>query len=219
MQDSGFLHPDDELRLYAERHSSPEPAELYETVRAAHIHLVNGRMCSGHLQGRLLTMLTRMVCPERVLELGTFAGYSALCIAEGLNPGAMLTTIEHNDELEDFILAQFARSACGDRIRLLIGDALELMDDMRSGEYDMIFIDADKRQYPAYYEACMRLLRHGGFMLADNTLWDGHVTDRSYDRDPQTRAIREFNDIVAADTRVEKVILPLRDGLTIIRKI
>lgn len=209
----------EDLQLYAERHSSPEPPELYETVRAAHIHLINGRMCSGHLQGRLLTMLTRMARPQRVLELGTFAGYSALCIAEGLEPGAIVTTIEHNDELEDFILDQFARSGYSDRIRLLIGDALELMAGMEAESCDMIFIDADKRQYPAYYEECLRLLRPGGFMLADNTLWDGHVVDPAYGRDPQTAGIRRFNDTVAADSRVEKVMLPLRDGLTIIRKV
>ncbi|MDE7159760.1 MAG: O-methyltransferase [Muribaculaceae bacterium] len=219
MPESILQHPDDALRLYAERHSSPEPPELYETVRAAHIHLINGRMCSGHLQGRLLTMLTRMACPRHVLELGTFAGYSALCIAEGLSDGATLTTVEHNDELEDFILSRFAASPYADRIRLLIGDALALMRGMEDASCDMIFIDADKRQYPAYYEECMRLLRRGGFILADNTLWDGHVTDAAYDRDPQTRGIRAFNDLVAADPRVEKVMLPLRDGLTIIRKI
>ena len=219
MSEPLLQHPDDVIRQYAEHHSSPEPPELYETVRAAHIHLINGRMCSGHLQGRLLTMLTRMARPRRVLELGTFAGYSALCIAEGLEKDATLTTIEHNDELEDFILSRFATSPYARHINLMIGDALALMKDMADSSYDMIFIDADKRQYPAYYGECMRLLAEGGYILADNTLWDGHVTDPAYDRDPQTRAIREFNEMVAADRRVEKVMLPLRDGLTIIRKI
>lgn len=209
----------EEIEAYAAAHSSAEPLHLYEITRAAHIHLLHGRMCSGHMQGRLLAMLTHMIDPESVLELGTYAAYSTLCIAEALRPESRIVTIEHNDELEDFIRTQLERSPDGRKIDLRIGDALRLMSDMEDETFDMIFIDADKRQYPAYYGESMRLLKPGGYILADNTLWDGHVTDPAYDRDAQTAGIRLFNDMVADDSRVEKVMLALRDGLTLIRKI
>lgn len=207
-----------EIENYAESHSSPEPEGLHRLVRAANLHLVHGRMCSGHLQGRLLAMLTAMAAPRRVLELGTFAAYSALCIAEGLTDDARLVTIEHNDELEDFIRARLAESEHGHKVEPLFGDAMELMARMPDANYDLIFIDADKRQYPDYYREAKRLLAPGGTIIADNTLWDGHVTDPAYDRDPQTRGIRTFNDLVAADPEVTQVMLPLRDGLTLIRR-
>ncbi len=206
------------IEEYAEAHTSPEPEHLHRLVRSANLHLVNGRMCSGHQQGRLLAMLTAMARPRRVLELGTFAAYSALCIAEALADDARLLTIEHNDELEDFIRARLAESPHGHKVEPLFGDALELMADMEDASFDLIFIDADKRQYPAYYRQAMRLLAPGGTILADNTLWDGHVADIAYERDPQTRGIREFNELVAADTETWQVVLPLRDGLTIIRR-
>ena len=207
-----------DIDRYAEEHTSPEPDELHNLVRAAHLHLVHGRMCSGHLQGRLLTILTAMAAPKRVLELGTFAAYSALCIAEGLADDARLVTIEHNDELEDFIRERLSESAHGRKVEPLFGDAMELMSAMESGSYDLIFIDADKRQYPEYYREAKRLLAPEGTIIADNTLWDGHVTDPAYDRDPQTQGIRTFNDLVAADPEVMQVMLPLRDGLTLIRR-
>lgn len=208
-----------ELRKYIEQHSDPEPRLLCELERATNIHLINGRMCSGHIQGRLLKMLVTMIRPERVLELGTFSGYSALCIAEGLEENARLHTVEVDDELEDFIMRAFASSPHGHKIELHIADALQFVSDCPDNWCDLIFVDADKRQYTAYYEQCLRVVRPGGFIIADNTLWDGHVVEPDHFKDRQTAAIREFNDFVATDARVEKVIVPLRDGLTLIRKL
>ncbi|MBD5264644.1 MAG: O-methyltransferase [Bacteroides sp.] len=203
---------------YIEAHIDREPDYLYKIDRLTNLRLLNGRMCSGHTQGRLLKMLTSMIAPKRVLELGTFSGYSALCMAEALDDDASLDTIEVDDELEDFIRANLAASPHGHKIRLHIGDASELMNQWAPGEFDLIFMDADKRAYPLYYEKTLPLLRPGGYIIADNTLWDGHVTEVN-PRAPQTLGIMRFNDMVAADNRVEKVIIPLRDGLTIIRRI
>lgn len=208
-----------DLNDYIERHIDRQPEYLERLERRTNIELLNGRMCSGHLQGRLLKMLVTMAAPRRVLELGTFSGYSSLCIAEALEEGAHIDTIEADDEMEDFIRSAFADSPYAGRISLHIGPALEVMRGWDAETFDLIFIDADKKEYPAYYEAAMRLLRPGGYILADNTLWDGHVADAEYSADRQTRGVCEFNDTVAGDLRVEKVILPLRDGLTIIRKL
>lgn len=202
---------------YIEGHMDPEPENLHRLRRAANIHLNNGRMVSGHLQGRLLKMLTSLTAPQRALELGTFAGYSALCIAEGLPEGGKLLTVEHNDELEDFILARFAESPYGDRITLETGDALNVCRSLADKSIDLMFIDADKRAYPAYWKEARRLVRPGGVIIADNTLWGGHVCDPAYTKDRQTAGIMEFNRLVAEDEGVEKVIIPLRDGLTVIR--
>lgn len=207
------------IEEYARRHSDPEPESLRRIERLSNTRLIHGRMCSGHLQGRLLKMLTEMIRPRLVVELGTFSAYSAICIAEGLEEGAKLVTIEHNDELEDFIRDRLKESGFEDRVELRIGDALALLRDFDSDSVDMMFIDADKRAYLDYFEEAMRIVRCGGFILADNTLWDGHVLDPAYDRDPQTVAIRRFNYLVAADSRVERVMLPLRDGLTLIRRL
>ncbi len=208
-----------DLDSYIESHIDPEPENLRELDRQTNIRLLNGRMCSGPLQGRVLKMLTAMIQPKRVLELGTFSGYSALCMAEALTDDALIDTIEIDDELEDFIRRALAASPHGDKVRLHLGDASELAKKWKPGEFDMIFIDADKRKYLEYYELCLPLLRPGGFILADNTLWGGHVVEDPDPRSPQTKGIIAFNDFLAGDTRVEKVILPLRDGLTIIRKL
>lgn len=210
-----------DLQRYVEQHSSQQPEWLWRLNRATNLRLLNGRMCSGPLQGRLLKMIVGMIRPQRVLELGTFSGYSALCIAEGLEDDATLDTIEADDELEDFIRTAFADAPADivRRITLHIGPALQVMRHWQHDTFDMIFIDASKREYPQYYEAAKPLLKQGGYILADNTLWDGHVIDRAYDRDAQTRGVRRFNDIVADDPDVEKVIIPLRDGLTLIRKL
>lgn len=212
---------DANLDRYIEAHSSTEPEWLYELNRRTNLRLLNGRMCSGPVQGRLLKMLTGMIAPRRALELGTFSGYSALCIAEGMPPDGHLDTIEADDELEDFIRDALAHAPAGTagKITLHIGPALEVAATLQQESYDLVFIDADKREYTAYYRAVMPLLKPGGYILADNTLWDGHVIDPAYDRDRQTQGVRHFNDTVAADTRVEKVIIPLRDGLTLIRKL
>ena len=209
---------DDALDRYILDHTDPEGDYLYRLYRATNIHTLHGRMASGHLQGRLLKMLVQMVRPKNILEVGTFSGYSAICLAEGLDEGGMVYTFEINDEQEDFTRPWIEQSAVADKIRFIIGDAVTEAPKLGI-TFDMAFIDGDKRTYLQTYDAVLPLIRQGGIILADNTLWDGHVVDRAYDHDSQTRGIELFNDAVAADTRVEKVILPLRDGLTIIRKI
>ena len=201
---------------YILQHIDVEPEYLYRLYRATNIHMLHGRMASGHLQGRLLKMLVRMIRPQNVLEVGTFSGYSALCMAEGLDEDGHLYTFEINDEQEDFTRPWIEQSPVADKITLIIGDAIK--EAPRLGvAFDMAFIDGDKRTYCETYETVLSVLRPGGFIIADNTLWDGHVVDPAYDRDHQTVGIRRFNDYVAHDQRVEKVILPLRDGLTIMR--
>ena len=205
------------LDEYILQHTEPEPDYLYRLWRATNIHTIHGRMASGHLQGRLLKMLVRMIRPQRILEVGTFSGYSAISMAEGLGEDGRLYTFEINDEMEDFTRQWIEGSAVADRITFIIGDALTEAPKLGI-TFDMAFIDGDKRTYRETYEMVMSLLRPGGFILADNTLWDGHVVDHAYDRDRQTQGIGTFNDYIAADDRVEQVILPLRDGLTLIRK-
>lgn len=213
------------LDPYIVAHIDPEGDYLYRLYRATNIHTIHGRMASGHLQGRLLKMLVEMVRPRYVLEVGTFSGYSALCMAEGLKTlmaeepqvARKLYTFEINDEMEDFTRPWIEGSGLAELIDFRIGDANRLAPQL-GVMFDMAFVDGDKRTYVETYETVLPLLNPGGFILADNTLWDGHVIDPAYDHDHQTRGIRAFNDHVAADTRVEKVILPLRDGLTIIRK-
>lgn len=206
------------LEEYISTHSTPENDILASITRETHLHVLNPHMLSGHVQGRVLSMISHMLRPKRILELGTFTGYSALCLAEGLEEGGKLVTIEHNDELEEMIRRNFARSPLGERIELRIGDCILEIEKLE-GPFDLVFIDADKREYCAYLEALYPLVPIGGFILADNTLWDGHIVDPAYDKDKQTQGLRAFNDHVAADERFEQVILPLRDGLTIIRKV
>lgn len=206
------------LDEYISCHIDPEPDYLYRLWRATNIHMLHGRMASGHLQGRLLKMLVRMIRPRNILEVGTFSGYSAICMAEGLEEGGMVYTFEINDEQEDFTRPWIEGSPVADRIRFIIGDALTEAPKLGI-VFDMAFIDGDKRTYLETYEIVLSLLRPGGFILADNTLWDGHVVDASYSRDAQTQGIELFNDYVLNDCRVERVILPLRDGLTLIRKL
>lgn len=207
----------DELQDYILAHIEPEPEYLYRLWRATNVHTIHGRMVSGHLQGRLLKMLVQMIRPKNILEVGTFSGYSAICMAEGLEDGGRVYTFEVNDEMEDFTRPWIEQSPVADRIDFRIGDANKLAPQLGI-EFDMAFIDGDKRTYVETYETVFPLLCKGGFLLADNTLWDGHVVDETYSSDLQTRGINLFNEHVAADTRAEQVILPLRDGLTIIRK-
>ena len=212
------------LAEYIEQHSSPESDALRKITRSTHLELINPRMLSGHVQGRVLSMISQMIQPKRILELGTFTGYSALCLAAGLTEDGKLITIEHNDEMEDSIRRNLALSPIGEKVQLLIGDAKEEL--RRLGErqkakdaelFDLAFIDADKKEYCDYLDLVLPLMRPGGWILADNTLWDGHIIDPAYDKDKQTVSLRAFNDKVAQDPQLEKVILPLRDGLTIIR--
>lgn len=203
---------------YILAHITPEDDYLHRLWRATHTQLLYPRMASGHLQGCLLTMLTRLIAPGCVLEIGTFSGYSALCMAKAMAPGGVVHTFEVNDEQEEFTRPWLEGSPYPARVEMHIGDVLELLPAMDL-TFDMAFIDGNKRQYCNYYELVMSRLRPGGYILADNTLWDGHVADPAYDHDAQTLGIRRFNDRVAEDGRVEKVILPLRDGLTLIRRI
>ena len=213
------------LSEYIEQHSSPESEVLQQITRSTHLEVINPRMLSGHVQGRVLSMLSQMIQPKRILELGTFTGYSALCLAEGLREDGKLITIEHNDEMEDSIRRNLALSPLGEKIKLVIGDTKDTLKnfelrikDFELGEgFDLVFIDADKKEYCTYLDLVLPLMREGGWILADNTLWDGHIVDPAYDKDKQTISLRDFNDKVMADEHLEKVILPLRDGLTIIR--
>ena len=205
------------LEDYILAHIDPEAPYLHRLYRATNIHLLYGHMASGHLQGRLLKMLTGMIRPRKVLEIGTYSGYSALCIAEGLEEGGVVHTIEINDEQEDFTRPWLEGSPYGDRIRFHIGDALEVIPSLDE-TFDMVFIDADKRRYCDYYNLVMDYLSPGGYIIADNTLWDAHVVDPTHQGDPLTAGVMAFNDMVAADSRVEKVIIPVRDGLTLIRR-
>ena len=207
----------EDIEKYVLAHSAPEGDYLYRLYRATNIHTIHGRMASGHLQGRLLKMLVSMIRPKNILEVGTFSGYSAICMAEGLDEGGKVWTFEINDEMEDFTRPWIENSPVADKIDFRIGDA-NIEAPKLGVTFDLAFVDGDKRTYVETYEMVLRLLRHGGYIIADNTLWDGHVTDPAYDHDHQTQGIRQFNDHVAADNRVEQVIVPLRDGLTLIRK-
>ena len=207
------------LEDYILSHIDAEPENLYQLDRDTHLQLLYPRMCSGHLQGRLLKMLVRMIQPQRVLELGTYSAYSALCMAEGLaDDTCHVHTIEIEDELEDFIREHLAQSSYGHRVTLHIGDAADIVPTLEE-TFDLVYIDANKRDYTSYYHLVMPYLRQGGFIIADNTLWDGKVADGIDHHDAQTQGILDFNDCVASDTRVEKVIIPLRDGLTLIHKL
>lgn len=207
----------EDIEKYVLAHSEPEGDYLYRLYRATNIHTIHGRMASGHLQGRMLKMLVSMIRPKNILEVGTFSGYSAICMAEGLDEGGKVWTFEINDEMEDFTRPWIENSPVADKIDFRIGDA-NIEAPKLGITFDLAFVDGDKRTYVETYEMVLRLLRPGGYIIADNTLWDGHVTDPAYDHDHQTQGIRRFNDHVAADNRVEQVIVPLRDGLTLIRK-
>ena len=207
----------EELEEYILNHIDAEEPSLKKLDRDTHLYHLRPRMCSGHLQGKLLKMFVRMIRPRRILELGTFTGYSAACLASGLEGDGVVHTVEIDDELEDFIRQHMEQSPFGGRIRLHIGDAADIVPTL-GGDFDLVFMDANKREYEAYYRLVFDQVRPGGFIIADNTLWDGHVVDHKRP-DAQTEGIMRFNDIVAADRRVEKVILPVRDGLTIIHKL
>ena len=213
-----MLNHDELLEDYILGHIDAEPEELHALYRYTHLHHLYPRMCSGHYQGRLLKMLTAMINPRRVLELGTYTGYSTLSIAEGLGPESVIDTIEIDPEKRDELLERFDSSEYRGRIRLHTGDALAVMKGLE-GPYGLVFIDANKRQYRDYLEAVVELTLPGAFILADNTLWDMKVVGRNEKLDAQTKAIAEFNDALARDDRFEKVILPVRDGLTIIRRV
>lgn len=212
----------DALERYIHDHTEPEEELLRELDRETHRRTIAPRMLSGHVQGRLLEMLVRMVRPQRVLEIGTFTGYSALSMAAGLEEGARLDTIETDDELEELAQSYFDRSPHGPKIRLHIGSALDVAPTL-GAEFDFIFIDGDKREYPAYYrmllgdEGGKTLVHSGTILVADNILWSGKVAEPVAHNDRHTQALLEFNRMVVEDPRVENVIVPIRDGLNLIR--
>ena len=207
----------EDILHYIEAYIDPQDDILVRLERETALNVINPRMLSGHLQGQILTMLARMIKPRSILEIGTFTGYSAICMARGLQPGGKLVTIEVNDELEGIAHKYFTLAGLDQVIDQRIGSALEVLPGL-IGPFDLVFIDGDKREYGDYYELIVPRVTAGGWILADNTLWDGKVVSEPAEADAQTRGIMEFNARVAADQRVEKVILPLRDGLSIIRK-
>ena len=204
------------LDEYILSHISPEDDYLYRLYRATQINLLRPRMASGHLQGQLLRMLCQMIRPQRVLEIGTYSGYSALSMASGMGEGTELVTFEINDEQEDFTRPWLEGSPFPPEINMVVGDIFSILPQME-GKFDLVFIDANKRQYCEYLDLVLPHLNSGAYIIADNTLWDGHVVDPAYDNDPQTQGVRAFNDRIATDPQFEKIILPLRDGLTIVR--
>ncbi len=204
---------------YATAHSDAQPASLAELYRRTYLTRLYPHMCCEPLQGRLLKMLTSLIAPRRILELGTFSGYSTLCFAEGMPEGAEIHTVEIDDEAEPHLLEAFDASPRRADIHLHIGDALQIVPQISAEPWDMVFIDANKRIYCEYYEMIKPLVRPGGYILADNTLWGGKVLDTTANHDAQTAGIDRFNKLVAADPEVEKVMIPLRDGLTLIKKL
>lgn len=209
---------------YIEKHAARPDAALDWVVKQTHIRTNHARMLSGMIQGQLLRMIAQISGAKRILELGTFTGFSAICLASGLPEDGHLDTLELNDELEDLILEGFERAGMEERISLLIGDCKETLKRLRqevadaSKLYDIVYMDANKREYCEYYDLVFDMVRPGGLILADNVLWDGKVCMDPLPQDKQTLSIAQFNDMVSSDPRVETVILPLRDGINIIRK-
>ena len=202
---------------YILNHIDPEDEILYELDRLTNLKAIHPRMLSGHLQGSILKMLCQIVRPKRILEIGTFTGYSAICMARGIESDAHIDTIEVNDEIAEIPLRFFDKCGLTSKITLHIGDALEIIP-LLNYKYDLVFMDGEKTEYLKYYDLIFDKISTGGIILADNVLWSGKVLEMPHRSDYSTIAIREFNHKIAADFRVEKVILPLRDGLTIIRK-
>lgn len=208
---------DESLLHYAELHSSPESELLQNLNRETQSKVIMPRMLSGHLQGRALAMFSRMIRPSRILEIGTYTGYSALCLAEGLNDDGKLITIDINDELEEMVSRYIAESPFNKKIEFLHGDALNLIPVINE-TFDLVFLDADKEHYPHYLPMIVDKLKPGGFIIADNVLWSGKVLGNRLSMDEETLAIDDFNRLVRNDVRLEKILLPVRDGLMIIQK-
>lgn len=203
---------------YILEHSSPEDDFLWELDRETHLKVLRSRMMSGHLQGQILTMISSMIRPKCILEIGTFTGYSAICLAKGLAEDGRLHTIEIDDELEAISQKYFLKSGLSDRITQHIGDARKIIPSLNL-KFDLVFIDADKREYCDYYQLVIDLIPVGGFLLADNVLWDGKVVDPEAASEEQTRGILSFNTLVQNDPRVRNVILPVRDGIMLVQKV
>lgn len=209
-----FIQP--QLQKYAEDHTSSERDILKVVNRHTHAHVLMPRMLSGHMQGRILSMVSHMVKPMTILEIGTYTGYSAICLAEGLQAGGKLITIDINEELENTVTAYFQTAGLSNQIDYRIGNALEIIPTLNV-KFDLVFIDADKENYSRYYDLVINRVPLGGYILADNVLWSGKVLDEKPDKD--TRAIKEFNLKVQNDPRIENVLLPVRDGIMVMRKV
>ncbi len=205
------------IEEYILNHSDEEDPILSELNRETNLKILRPRMLSGHLQGKMLEMISKMINPEKILELGTYTGYSAICLAKGLKEDGILHSIEINDELEDFILKYIKKASLEDKIKLHFGDARNVVPEINE-QFDLVFIDADKREYTEYYNIVFDFVKPGGFILADNVLWSGKVMESETPDDEHTKGIIGFNELIKNDARIEKVILPLRDGLTLIRK-
>lgn len=207
---------EDKIEDYSLSHTSPENSLLNKIHRETHLEVLRPRMLSGHFQGRLLSMFSKMIKPSKVLEIGTYTGYSALCLSEGLSENGMLFTIDINEELEDRVREYFKESAFDDRINFIIGDAISIIPELKE-QWDLVFIDADKNNYLAYYDLVITATRPGGYIIADNVLWSGKVVDKEH-QDEDTMALKVFNDKLAKDSRLEIILLPVRDGLMVARK-
>jgi predicted O-methyltransferase YrrM len=204
------------LEQYIEQHSSPEDPVLEDLYRQTHIRFLNPNMVSGHLQGKLLEFISLMINPLNILEIGTFTGYSAICLSRGLRPGGKLITIELNDELTDFAQSYFIRAGAEKKIIQLTGRAQDTIPDLDL-MFDLVFIDGDKREYVEYFKMIIDKVKPGGYILADNVLWGGQVVEDETN-DPQTRGIITFNEMMQNEDKIENIILPIRDGLMLIRK-
>lgn len=209
-----IINPD--IQRYAEEYTSGETDLLRQVNRDTHANVLKPRMLSGHLQGRFLSMISHMIRPRRILEIGTYTGYSAICLAEGLAEDGQLTTIDINEELEATVRKNITNAGMDGKIRYMLGNALNLIPEIQES-FDLVFIDADKENYAAYFDLVFGKVRTGGFILADNVLWSGKILADKKDKD--TRAIQLFNEKIKADNRVEKILLPLRDGIFMIRKL
>ncbi len=208
---------DQKLDDYVVAHSGKEPELLYKLNRETNMNVLRPRMLSGHFQGRVLSMFAKMIQPKRVLEIGTYTGYSALCIAEGLQEGGEIITIDKNEELEDLVNQFVSESEYAGQIKCMIGDAMEIVPEL-PGEFDLVFIDADKSNYLNYYNMVIDQVPSGGYILIDNVLWSGKVIEEVQPEDKDTQVLIELNKFVHEDDRVDEVLLPIRDGLTIVRK-
>lgn len=208
---------DEKLDEYVVNHTTQESGVLYDLNRQTHINVLQPRMLSGHFQGRVLSMLSKMIQPKRILEIGTYTGYAAICLAEGLQHDGELITIDINYELEDMVNSYIEKSSLQDKINMIVGDALEILPTLNKN-FDLVFIDADKDNYKNYFDLLIDELPNNSYIIADNVLWSGKVIDASTHQDKDTEALRSFNDKIHADPRVENVLLPIRDGLMVIRK-
>jgi caffeoyl-CoA O-methyltransferase len=207
-----------DLEKYIEAHSSPELPILTKIYRETNIRHLNPRMVSGHNQGLFMSFISKMISPQSILEIGTYTGYSAICLTQGLRTGGRLHTIEIDDEIADIAAKYFSEANLDDKITLHVGNACKIVPALKI-HFDLIFIDGEKREYPEYYNTCMKFLKPGGYLLADNVLWEGKVLDKNQYDDPATSAINQFNNLINNDSNLENILLPLRDGLMLARKI